>query len=64
MPKHILKKVSVVPAKVIDDVWSVALETFPPPAPAPTGEKTAKAKTPPRRGVGGPRREIVAGAKS
>lgn len=64
IPKHILKKVSVVPAKVIDDVWSVALETFPPPPPASREEQPAKTKTPPRRGVGSARKGIVAGAKS
>ncbi|MBT0664020.1 endopeptidase La [Geobacter pelophilus] len=35
VPKNILKKVTIVPAKVIDDVLKVALETWPPPTPKP-----------------------------
>ncbi len=64
VPKHILRKVTVVPAKVIDDVLSVALETFPPPRPAGEGKTAATAKTPPRRGLAAPRKGALAGAKS
>ncbi|WP_298434359.1 endopeptidase La, partial [Geobacter sp.] len=62
VPKHILKKVNVVPAKVIDDVLKVALETFPPPPPAGAEKPAVKAKTPPRRAVA-PGKRAVAGAK-
>ncbi|WP_298271664.1 endopeptidase La [Geobacter sp.] len=61
VPKHILKKVNVVTAKVIDDVLKVALETFPPP-PAGAEKPAVKAKTPPRR-VAAPSKSAVAGAK-
>lgn len=61
VPKHILKKVRIVTARVIDDVLKVALETFPPPAPARnTG---GKSKVPPRRGLAPPRKGVTAGAK-
>ena len=62
VPKHILKKVKVVTAKVIDDVLKVALETFPPSPPAGTEKPAPKAKTPPRR-VAAPRKGFSAGAK-
>ena len=62
VPKHILKKVKVVTAKVIDDVLKVALETFPPSPPAGTEKPAPKAKTPPRR-VATPRKGFSAGAK-
>ncbi|AJE04446.1 endopeptidase La [Geobacter pickeringii] len=62
VPKHILKKVTVVTAKVIDDVLQVALETFPPAPPAGAEKPAAKAKTAPRR-VTAPAKGVVAGAK-
>ncbi|MBT1074746.1 endopeptidase La [Geobacter grbiciae] len=64
IPKHILKKVTVVSAKVIDDVLAVALETFPPPPPASEGKPAATVKVPPRRGIAAPRKGAMAGAKS
>ncbi|RNC72342.1 MAG: endopeptidase La [Desulfuromonadales bacterium] len=63
VPKHILKKVSVVTAKVIDDVLKVALETFPPPAPAREGKPAAKVKALPRKIVSGSRKGMAAGAE-
>ena len=61
VPRHILKKVKVVTARVIDDVLKVALETFPhrhrPKVPA-------KVKGgPPRRMIAPSRKGVPAGAK-
>lgn len=64
VPRHILKKVTVVSAKVIDDVLAVALETFPPPPPVSEGKPAATAvKAPPRRGVAASPKGALAGAK-
>lgn len=64
VPKPILKKVTVVSAKVIDDVLKVALESYPPPPPAAAeGKPAAKARTAPRRGIAGPTKATAAGAK-
>src|ERR1700687_4066101 len=52
VPKHIMKKVKVVTARVIDDVLKVALETYPPSSPA--RNPGTKAKVPPRRGLTAP----------
>ena len=61
IPKHILKKVRVVTARVIDDVLKVALENYPPPAPA--RESGVKPKAAPRRVMAPPRKGVPAGAK-
>jgi ATP-dependent Lon protease len=62
VPKHILKKVKVVYAKVIDDVLNVALEAYSPKTPAQTAPP--KGKGAPRRGVLVPSgKGIVAGAR-
>jgi len=47
IPKHILKKVTIVTARVIDDVLKVALEKYPPPSPLKSAG--IKTKTVPRR---------------
>jgi ATP-dependent Lon protease len=60
IPRHILKKVKVIPAKSIDDVLKVALEKFPPP---PVIAKTPAKTTPRRVVVTPPRKGVVAGAK-
>jgi ATP-dependent Lon protease len=58
IPKHILKKVNVVPVKEIDEVLRVALEKFPPPA---TPEQPpAKRKASPGKVLVTPRKRIVA----
>jgi len=62
VPKHILKKVTIVTAEVIDDVLKVALEKFPPPPPAATKNVAPKSKAAPRR-VLGPPKGYAAGAK-
>ncbi len=59
IPRHILKKVKVIPAKDIDDVLTVALEKFPP----PPGMPKTPPKATPRRVVVTPRKGVVAGAK-
>jgi ATP-dependent Lon protease len=61
IPRHILKKVRIVTARVIDDVLKVALENYPPPAPA--RESGVKPKVAPRRVMAPPRKGIPAGAK-
>ena len=61
VPKHILKKVKVVTARVIDDVLKVALESYPPAPPAKTAG--AKSKGVPPRMIAPPRKGITAGAK-
>jgi ATP-dependent Lon protease len=61
IPKHILKKVTVIPTRMIDDVLKVALEKYPPPSP----EKPAgiKGKTVSRRVIVPPGKGVRAGAK-
>jgi ATP-dependent Lon protease len=61
IPKHILKKVKVVTARVIDDVLKVALEKYPPP-PAPKSTAT-KAKPPAASVMVHHRKGVNAGAK-
>jgi ATP-dependent Lon protease len=62
IPRHILKKVKVVTARVIDDVLRVALESYPPPSPAKSAG--VKSKTAPRRVLSpSPRKGVPAGAK-
>ena len=61
IPKHILKKVKVVTARIIDDVLKVALENFPPPAPAP--KAAVKTKPPASRLSPSQRKGVAAGAK-
>ncbi len=51
IPKQILRKVTVVPVKGIDEVLKIALETYPPPPPEPTAETPPKQKPIPRRGA-------------
>ncbi len=58
IPKHILKKVRIVSAKVIDDVLKVALEKYPPSAGAKN--LTPKGKATPGRVMVTPRKGIVA----
>ncbi|HEY6873757.1 MAG TPA: endopeptidase La [Geobacteraceae bacterium] len=60
IPKHILKKVRVITARVIDDVLRVALETYPP---SPAKAAGAKPKAPPRRVLTPTRKGVPAGAK-
>lgn len=62
VPKHILKKVTIVTAEVIDDVLKVALEKFPPTPPAAVKNVAPKSKAAPRR-VLGPPKGYAAGAK-
>jgi ATP-dependent Lon protease len=61
VPKHILKKVTIITAEIIDDVLKVALEKFPPP-PATAKNDAPKSKAAPRR-VLGPPKGYAAGAK-
>jgi ATP-dependent Lon protease len=49
IPKHILKKVKVVTARVIDDVLRVALEAYPPPAPGTKSGSPSSRPAPARR---------------
>ena len=61
IPKHILKKVKIVTARVIDDVLKVALEKYPPPSPVKsTG---IKSKPVPRRVMAPSGKGVPAGAK-
>jgi ATP-dependent Lon protease len=60
IPKHILKKVKVVTARVIDDVLKVALEKYPPPAPK---SAATKSKAPAARVMVHHRKGVNAGAK-
>ena len=60
IPRHILKKVKIVSARIIDDVLKVALETYPPPSPAKSG---AKPKSAPPRMMPPSRKGVPAGAK-
>ena len=60
IPRHILKKVKIVTARIIDDVLKVALETYPPPSPAKSG---AKPKSTPPRMMPPSRKVVPAGAK-
>jgi ATP-dependent Lon protease len=64
VPRHILKKIKVIPAKTIDDVLKVALEKFPPTTPAPGKSQPSKTKAAPRGVVVTPRKGVVVGAKS
>ena len=61
IPKHILKKVKVVTARVIDDVLRVALVNYPPPAPA--AQAGALTKVPPSRPAPSRSKGMTAGAK-
>jgi len=49
IPKHILKKIRIVTAVTIDDVLKLALEKYPPPAPATAKGVPPKAKPSTRR---------------
>jgi ATP-dependent Lon protease len=53
IPKQIMRKVTVIPVKGIEEVLKIALETYPPPAVAqpvpPTEESAPKQKAVPRR---------------
>jgi len=60
IPRHILKKVTVITATNIDEVLKVALENFPP---LPPVIAKTPAKATPRRVVVTPRKGVVAGAK-
>ena len=62
VPKHILKKVTIVTARVIDDVLKVALEKYP----TPPSAKNAgvKSKTPPARVMVPHRKGVPAKAKA
>jgi ATP-dependent Lon protease len=62
VPKHILKKVTIVTAEIIDDVLKVALEKYPPSPPETAKDAPPKGKVPPRR-VLGPPKGYAAGAK-
>jgi ATP-dependent Lon protease len=63
VPRHILKKVTVVPVKTIDDVLKVALETYPPKPPVPAKASPVKGKTTPAKVLVSPRKGVTAGAK-
>ncbi len=62
VPKHILKKVTIVTAEIIDDVLKVALEKYPPSPPEAVKNVAPKGKVAPRR-VLGPPKGYAAGAK-
>jgi ATP-dependent Lon protease len=55
IPKQIMRKVTVVPVKGIDEVLKVALETYPPPPPVqpepPADGPTSKQKSASRRSL-------------
>jgi ATP-dependent Lon protease len=55
VPKQILKKVTVISAREIDDVLKVALETYPPPT---AGKPPAKVKAAPRKVLVTPRKGV------
>ncbi len=62
VPRHILKKVTIVTAETIDDVLKAALEKYPPSPPEAAKNVTPKGKVAPRR-VLGPPKGYAAGAK-
>lgn len=62
VPRHIMKKITIVTAKNIDDVLKVALEKFPP-LPAPDKTPVTKTKATPRKVLVTPRKSVVVGAK-
>jgi ATP-dependent Lon protease len=64
IPKHILKKVKIVTARVIDDVLRVALESYPPPAPVTKTEGNPAILSPrPAPAAPSRRKGLPAGAK-
>ncbi|KAF0219773.1 MAG: ATP-dependent Lon [Geobacteraceae bacterium] len=62
VPRHIMKKITIVTAKNIDDVLKVALEKFPP-LPAPDKTPVTKTKAAPRKVLVTTRKSVVVGAK-
>ena len=60
IPRHILKKVKVVPVKTIDDVLKVALEAYPPLPPRQGKTPSSKGKPAARRVLVTPRKGVVA----
>jgi ATP-dependent Lon protease len=62
VPKHILRKVDIVTAEVIDDVLKVALENYPPPPAGSVKHTPSKGKAAPRR-VMNPPKSYSAGVK-
>jgi ATP-dependent Lon protease len=62
IPRHILKKVTVLPVKTIGDVLKVALETYPPEPPVPAKTVPVKGKTAVSK-VATSRKRATAGAR-
>jgi ATP-dependent Lon protease len=60
IPKHILKKVEIIPVKEVDEVLKIALVGYPPPAPAKKESPPSKSKpSAPRKMLVNPGKRIV-----
>ncbi len=63
IPRHILRKVTVLPVKTIGDVLKIALESYPPPGAAAEKPAPAKAGSATRKTAAPQRKRATAGAR-